>query len=111
MSYRKRWLKLLIEHYGEFCAYCGTSEDLHVDHVEPLSCGGEDIYLNLKIACKSCNSAKKNYTLTEFRLAESLKASKFGRVINRNQYTALFSVGLIEQVELIEFHYELKLKG
>lgn len=53
------------------CAYCGDAfnkDNLpYTDHVHPLSMGGDDDPSNLKDSCKSCNSAKRSFSLEEFR--------------------------------------------
>jgi hypothetical protein len=50
------------------CAYCQTSEancgiPLTIDHIQPISKGGETLLENLCLACRSCNEFKA--TLTE----------------------------------------------
>lgn len=40
------------------CAYCGTTENLTMDHRIPLVLGGPDHRENLIRACKSCNKSK-----------------------------------------------------
>ena len=40
------------------CAYCGTTENLTMDHRIPLVLGGPDHKENLIRACKSCNKSK-----------------------------------------------------
>ena len=47
------------------CRYCGSKENLTLDHVIPQSKGGEDSIDNLVTACKSCNSRKKDRTPEE----------------------------------------------
>lgn len=42
------------------CVYCGSSEDLTIDHIKPISKGGENTFDNVTIACRSCNSRKGN---------------------------------------------------
>jgi len=45
--------------YESRCAYCGVlSQALAMDHIIPLSHGGEDIIGNLVPACQGCNSSK-----------------------------------------------------
>lgn len=55
-------IKSLKEHYLYCCAYCGceTNKDnpLHIDHMIPLSKGGQHVIDNLLPACRSCNSKK-----------------------------------------------------
>ena len=43
---------------GHKCVYCGSSENLTVDHVRPKSKGGTDTADNLVTACRPCNQAK-----------------------------------------------------
>ncbi len=45
------------ERSGE-CIYCGSRDDLSVDHLIPRNRGGPDIGDNAITACKSCNSSK-----------------------------------------------------
>lgn len=40
------------------CAYCGTTNNLSLDHLIPRYSGGRDNPDNLVYACKSCNSSK-----------------------------------------------------
>jgi hypothetical protein len=43
---------------GGMCRYCGATEDLHIDHVEPHSQGGLTVADNLQVLCGSCNIRK-----------------------------------------------------
>ena len=43
---------------GHKCVYCGSAENLTVDHVRPKSKGGTDTADNLVTACRPCNQAK-----------------------------------------------------
>ena len=45
------------------CVYCGTTENLSIDHITPLSKGGTHTTDNLALACRSCNSSKNNNSL------------------------------------------------
>lgn len=36
-----------------------------VDHVKPVTLGGESTWENLVTACQACNTGKSNYTLDE----------------------------------------------
>lgn len=46
--------------YGNKCWMCGSSADT-IDHVKPLSKGGPHLLANLRPACRSCNSAKRDH--------------------------------------------------
>ena len=49
----------LIEVYKHRCAYCGKkTKRLTVDHIIPLSKGGENFISNIIPACSYCNSSK-----------------------------------------------------
>lgn len=60
-EYRK-----IIEVFAGLCAYCGGKADT-MDHVIPLSRGGEHSASNLVPACKPCNFSKHNKTPEEWR--------------------------------------------
>lgn len=47
------------------CQYCGSRENLTIDHVLPKSRGGRDTWENLVAACVSCNNAKGDNTPEE----------------------------------------------
>ncbi len=50
---------------GHRCQYCGTAEDLTLDHVMPKSRGGKTSWDNLATACKRCNARKGDFTPEE----------------------------------------------
>lgn len=47
------------------CCYC-DARAAHLDHVHPLSRGGEDIESNVVPACEHCNLSKGAKTLAEW---------------------------------------------
>ena len=63
----RRWMtkQLLNKHKGS-CAICGESVQRKgdgplratMDHIIPLSKGGQDILSNLQLACRACNEKK-----------------------------------------------------
>jgi hypothetical protein len=64
---------------GYECIYCGTDENLSLDHIVPFSSGGDDTVANLVTACRQCNSKKhKN------RLLPSLEEYVLSIVSQRN---------------------------
>lgn len=69
-----RWLwastrEAILERDASRCGYCG-GEASAVDHILPVSCGGDDEPENLIAACNACNSiahAKRFASLEEKR--------------------------------------------
>lgn len=62
------WLRL-VRRYDHRCAYCGDRpEELTIDHVVPVARGGRHGIGNTLPACRSCNSAKRDVLLVEFKL-------------------------------------------
>lgn len=47
------------------CQYCGTTNDLTLDHLIPRSKGGKSSWKNLVTACKACNAKKGDNTLEQ----------------------------------------------
>lgn len=56
-----------VKYFGGLCAYCGdVPEDLHRDHVIPVSKGGGNVLGNLVISCSTCNLSKGSKDLDEW---------------------------------------------
>jgi len=54
-------LRDLVMERDEFrCQRCGATENLSLDHIIPFSFGGPDTEENLRVLCRSCNSARGN---------------------------------------------------
>jgi len=60
---------------GFECQYCGTRNDLTLDHIVPKAKGGKSTWMNLITACKECNARKGDYTPEE--IGFSLKNSPY----------------------------------
>lgn len=58
MEAKRLWRKQVKESWDNTCAYCGSDEDLTIDHVIPQSRGGSDTTDNVVCCCKSCNQSK-----------------------------------------------------
>lgn len=48
------------------CFYCGLNKKLTIDHKMPLSKGGSNRPENIVLACKECNSSKRDKPFEEF---------------------------------------------
>lgn len=51
---------------GQICNYCGSSDNLSLDHIFPQRYGGKDDAENLIYACRTCNSSKGKKDLMEW---------------------------------------------
>jgi hypothetical protein len=49
---------------GFRCVYCGSTDELVVDHIKPVADGGSDDQDNLATACRPCNEGKGGRPLT-----------------------------------------------
>jgi 5-methylcytosine-specific restriction endonuclease McrA len=62
--------KNILRRDGHRCQFCArTDVPLTVDHVVPISRGGEDTWENLVCACVECNNRKGDRTPEEARMA------------------------------------------
>lgn len=78
-SYKRRSTKLangvfkvtdkeLKKLYTSNCFYCDSNDYIQIDHVVPISRGGQHSIGNLVAACRKCNTSKNNKFLTEWKL-------------------------------------------
>lgn len=49
------------------CAFCGSKENITIDHIIPVSRMGNHSIGNLQSLCKSCNSKKKAKFISEYK--------------------------------------------
>lgn len=73
------------------CQYCGDnlgSNNLSIDHVVPISKGGESSWENCVLACLRCNNIKGDLTLEEsgMRLKNSPKAPHWFQVLLASKF-------------------------
>jgi 5-methylcytosine-specific restriction endonuclease McrA len=57
----------ILKLYNANCFYCGSSEEIQIDHVMPISRGGKHSIGNLVAACGPCNRQKHSKTVMEWR--------------------------------------------
>ena len=61
--------KNILRRDGHRCQFCGRSDvPLTVDHIVPVSRGGEETWENLVCACVGCNNKKGDRTPDEARM-------------------------------------------
>ena len=61
------------------CVYCGANTKLSLDHIIPITKGGDTTYLNMVLACMTCNSSKHNKDVVEWC---EIKGYKIPEIIN-----------------------------
>lgn len=62
-TYSQETRQLIYERANGRCELCGREillEDMTIDHIKPLSMGGEDSINNISCACEPCNIFKGN---------------------------------------------------
>jgi predicted restriction endonuclease len=68
---KRKWRQSIKEHWNYQCAYCGSEENLTLDHIIPKSKGGTDKTTNLICACKECNHDKGHQFWSEWYLKQN----------------------------------------
>lgn len=81
-----RWLRYAVVHRdGTRCTYCGIETIVTrrghpfrrtVDHLTPVSAGGDDTLENLVLACQSCNSRRGNRPVRAFALVRGAEGGR-----------------------------------
>ena len=67
------------------CVYCGSEEELQVEHVIPLENGGRHEITNMVIACKSCNSGKCYSSLHAWFKSNPKKKEYFYNIVREDK--------------------------
>ena len=55
---KRMWRTNIKDHWEHKCAYCGSEENITLDHILPQCKGGLDIKTNVVACCHSCNQSK-----------------------------------------------------
>ena len=66
------------------CVYCGTKENIGIDHIVPVSRGGSNHVDNLQPLCRSCNSRKSNSLIKLFEIRPSMLAVNHNRECDKD---------------------------
>lgn len=64
---------------GHACVYCGTPDDLTLDHLIPKALGGRNTIPNLVTCCASCNYEKGDGPPLPFREGYAGKRVRYAR--------------------------------
>jgi len=82
---------------GFKCSYCGSPENLALDHIFAKKLGGKDVGDNLIHACRSCNSSKGKKDMMEWMVYKDM----FPPLMILRRYLKLVVIYCIEN-ELME---------
>ncbi len=66
----------IIMHRDKNCIYCGSNKNLGFEHIISLNKDGENSFLNGAMACRSCNSSKKDRNVFEWCKSKGYKVPK-----------------------------------
>ena len=97
--------KTIIQRDSSTCQYCGkyvedNGIDLHIDHINPKSNGGNNEKNNLMVSCVRCNLIKGGMTIDEFRDKLSNKFNFYIEELNK------FLCLKIEKIDSFKFYFE-----
>ena len=59
------WCSFLLEF--NYCFRCYSFENLQIDHIVPVSLGGESTKGNVQVLCRACNTSKGNRNSMDYR--------------------------------------------
>lgn len=79
------------------CQACGSTEKLEVDHILPISKGGDSRIENLQILCRSCNRKKRSRNIAAQQLAGLLPSPPLS--LSAEQRPSLSTTAVQQQSE------------
>ena len=80
---KRQWRQEIKEHWNNRCVYCGSTDNLTIDHIKAKTLGGRDEARNLVCACRDCNNSKASrHWLSWWVGRESFDLSNFKLVLN-----------------------------
>jgi 5-methylcytosine-specific restriction endonuclease McrA len=67
-SFTKKDINLILYKQKNQCVYCNVniSTGFHIDHIKPISKGGDNSKENIQVLCKRCNLSKYNKDHNQF---------------------------------------------
>lgn len=86
---RRKWRQSIKEEWDYQCAYCGSDENLTLDHITPRSKGGSDRVTNVLCACEKCNKSKGHQMWSEWFLSQDFfSTEKLSKIIKWQEQIA-----------------------
>lgn len=80
---KRMWRDAIKEHWHCQCAYCGSQDDLTLDHVKPKMRGGRDTARNVVAACRRCNQAKgSNHWLSWYTTTDNFDIHRCNSILD-----------------------------
>lgn len=80
---RRKWKTSIKEEWNYQCCYCGSKQNLSLDHIVPKIKGGTDDTSNLVCACVSCNRDKAHQKMEDwYRSQPFFTTERFSEIIN-----------------------------
>ena len=90
---KRKWRQAIKEKWNYECAYCGSEENLTLDHITPRSKGGSEKVTNVLCACHSCNQSKGHKMWSDWFLSQDFfdkeklsKIIEWQKQIGDNEY-------------------------
>jgi HNH endonuclease len=93
--YEDEKLKMIIP---QTCCYCGSNDNLSIDHLIPRKKGGADNGENFVWACKSCNSSKNAKDMLEWLESKN----QFPSIYLMRRYLKL-AINISEEMGILEY--------
>lgn len=80
---KKMWRSDIIRSWNSQCAYCGSNQNITLDHIIPLAKGGSNITNNLICCCKSCNRSKAHNKMEDWYKSQDFFSEKKYAIIKQ----------------------------
>lgn len=93
---KRMWRQNIKESWNHQCAYCGSNEELTIDHIVPQAKGGVDCTHNVLCCCKKCNHEKghtpwEDWFYRQEFFTEERKSAIIKWMSNKQQKKALYT--------------------
>jgi hypothetical protein len=87
----------ILDRDGHACTSCGATDALCMDHILPISRGGDSSYDNLQVLCSACNTKKSNKIDGEEKNSRQRRVNVGANSIHRNDASPSESGSLIPE--------------